>query len=129
MLGIGVGRGYARGVGLSCNSRLQHIRSGRDQRILFADSILMAVNLVQTLLVFVVTPAVIYGLLGVFTMRSKFASTPRHRPGQDWTHPPVWWSANPAGLGHGHGHGHDAAGADDQSASGAQTLGGARGSW
>lgn len=84
-------------------------------------------NLVQTILVFIVTPAVIYGLLGLLTMRSKFASTPRYRPGQDWTYPPVWWSAHPAGLGDGHGAA--SAGAGAEKASGPMTLGGARGTW
>lgn len=80
------------------------------------------VSVIETILVFVVIPAVIYGLLGVLSMRSKFAATPRYRPGQEWDHPPVWWSANPQGLDTTRTH----ADAGDEEAT---PVGGSSGSW
>ncbi|MFD9896444.1 hypothetical protein ACFWY9_44445 [Amycolatopsis sp. NPDC059027] len=84
-------------------------------------------NLVETILVFAVIPLAIYGVVGLATLRTKFAGTPRYRPGQPWEYPAMWWSANPDGVGSGHRH----AGADNAApADGAPTAaGGARGSW
>lgn len=56
-------------------------------------------SVLETILIFAVIPLAIYGLCAVATMRSKFAATPRYRPGQPWEHPPMWWSANPEGAG------------------------------
>jgi len=85
---------------------------------------LVRVSLVQTVLVFVVIPAGIYGVVALLTLRVRVSKTPRYRPGQDWDFPPVWWTANPAGavpL---------AQGAGVNSAAHARTAwGGARGSW
>lgn len=83
-----------------------------------------AVSVIETVVVFVVIPAAIYGLLGLWTLRSKFSGHTRYRPGQDWPHPPVWWTANPEGAAPRHG----TTAADTDSVS-ATSLGGARGSW
>ena len=46
-------------------------------------------NVIETLLYLVAIPAAIYGLITLVTLRSKFASAPRYRPGQEWEYPPV----------------------------------------
>jgi hypothetical protein len=82
--------------------------------------------LVETILVFAVIPLAIYGVVSLLTLRSKFAGAPRYRPGQPWEYPPLWWSANPEGVGDTHGHG----GSENAPATGAATArGGARGNW
>ncbi|MGH3431950.1 MAG: aa3-type cytochrome oxidase subunit CtaJ [Thermocrispum sp.] len=80
-------------------------------------------SVIETILIFAVIPAAVYGVVGLFTLRSKFAGTPRYRPGQEWDHPPMWWSANPQGLSARHGDD------DDTVGTARMTLGGARGSW
>lgn len=85
------------------------------------------VTLVETLLVFAGIPLVIYGVIALMTLRENFAKTPRYRPGQEWEHPPVWWTANPAGL-HA-GHTSAAPAHDDDTALRRTAKGGARGSW
>jgi hypothetical protein len=86
-----------------------------------------AVNLVETILVFAVIPLVIYGAVGLATLRAKFAGTPRYRSGQPWEHPPMWWSANPEGLGAAHEH----AGVQNTvpSSTSSTARGGASGNW
>ncbi|MCG8917098.1 hypothetical protein L6E12_15005 [Actinokineospora sp. PR83] len=100
---------------------------------------------VETVLVLAVIPLAIYGVIALLTLREKFARSPRYRPGQEWEHPPVWWTANPGGLGAGHpvlsagghsgGHSTGAHSADVHSAEHADSAlvrtakGGARGSW
>jgi hypothetical protein len=51
------------------------------------------VSVVQTILVFVLIPAGIYGVIALLTLWPKFARAPRYRPGQPWSYEPVWWSA------------------------------------
>lgn len=80
------------------------------------------VSLVETLLVFVVIPGAIYGLVALGTLRARNSRASRYRPGQDWDHPPVWWTANPAGA--------QPPVVDEDAAPAARTaFGGARGSW
>lgn len=76
--------------------------------------------MLQTILVFVVIPAAIYGLLGLLTLRSK-VRTPRYKPGGKWEHEPVWFGPNPDGLTH------KSTVAAEAPAD--ASLGGARGSW
>lgn len=76
--------------------------------------------MLQTILVFVLIPAAIYGVLGLLTLRSKFGRNTRYRPGQQWDHEPVWFGPNPDGLAH------TSTGAEPSEDA---TLGGARGSW
>jgi hypothetical protein len=82
---------------------------------------LYPVSLVETLLVFVGIPGAIYGILALLTLRVRASKSPRYRPGQDWDHPPVWWTANPDGA---------PVRVTEDSATGSRTAwGGARGSW
>ncbi|WP_018685155.1 hypothetical protein [Actinokineospora enzanensis] len=85
-------------------------------------------TLVETLLVFAAIPLAIYGVVALLTLREKFAKAPRYRPGQEWAHEPVWWTANPAGLGPAH-----AAASHHAPETGADlprtAKGGARGGW
>ncbi|WP_091454570.1 aa3-type cytochrome oxidase subunit CtaJ [Actinokineospora iranica] len=81
---------------------------------------------VETILVFAAIPLAIYGVIALLTLRERFAKSPRYRPGQEWEHPPVWWTANPAGLGAGHSA---AAPAQDDPAPRRTAKGGARGGW
>jgi hypothetical protein len=84
----------------------------------------VAVSVVETVLVFAVIPLAIYGVIAMLTLREKFARSPRYRPGQAWDYPPVWWTANPAGVGA------QAAAAPEKSGAQRRTAkGGARGSW
>ncbi|WP_436495085.1 aa3-type cytochrome oxidase subunit CtaJ [Actinokineospora sp. HUAS TT18] len=83
-------------------------------------------TLVETILVFAVIPAALYAVIALLTLRERFAKTPRYRPGQDWEHPAVWWTANPAGLDAGHAV-VTAPAAD--TAPRRTAKGGARGSW
>ncbi len=81
--------------------------------------------MVETILVFALIPLGLYGVVSLLTLRSKFAGTPRYRSGQRWEHPPMWWSANPDGVGDTH---------RQESSGGASAVtgtaaGGARGSW
>jgi hypothetical protein len=81
------------------------------------------VSLVETVLVFVAIPGAIYGVVALLTLRVRASKTPRYRPGQDWDHPPVWWTANPDGA-------QPVPVVTEDSASGTRTAwGGARGSW
>ncbi|MGH3450782.1 MAG: aa3-type cytochrome oxidase subunit CtaJ [Haloechinothrix sp.] len=84
------------------------------------------VSVIETVLVYVGIPLALYGLVSLLTLRSKFVSTPRYRPGQEWHHAPVWWTANPDGLDRPHAEA--ASGSDSRSAP-ASVRGGARGSW
>ncbi|WP_028662425.1 aa3-type cytochrome oxidase subunit CtaJ [Saccharomonospora iraqiensis] len=78
-------------------------------------------SILETTLVFVAIPVAIYAFFALVTLRSKFASRPRYRPGQPWDHPPVWWAANPEGA----GERHTEAGKSAPSTA----RGGARGNW
>ena len=78
----------------------------------------------EVILVLAGVPLAIMVLLGLLTLRSAFARPRRYRPGDDWNHPPVLWTANPESLrggmnAHVH-HGHERSGG---------TRGGARGNW
>lgn len=85
---------------------------------------LSRVNVVETILVYAVIPLAIYGVVALLTLRDKVARNPRYRPGQPWDYPPVWWTANPAGVGV------QAAAVPSGGAKGKRTAkGGARGSW
>ncbi|MGH3978065.1 MAG: aa3-type cytochrome oxidase subunit CtaJ [Pseudonocardiaceae bacterium] len=78
---------------------------------------------VETVLVLALSPLAILGVIAILTLWPKFARAPRYRPGQEWTYPPVWWTANPDSLPASHGTG---AGGDRVAGS---RRGGARGSW
>ena len=83
-------------------------------------------SLVNTVLVFVAIPLGIYAIVALLTLRERVTRAPRYRPGQPWDHPPVWWTANPAGVDPDH------TGLVTAPATGAPrrtAKGGARGSW
>ena len=67
-------------------------------------------------------PAAIMVILGFLTLRTTFARPRRYRPGDDWSYPPVLWTAHPeawrAGVAD-RGHRSGSGGA----------RGGARGNW
>lgn len=62
-------------------------------------------------------------LLALLTMGpSMVRRRPRYRPGEEWNHPPVWWTADPQTL--------QAAGEAQHGHGGARTArGGCRGDW
>lgn len=88
-----------------------------------------AVSVLETLLVFALIPLAVYGVVALLTLRQKF-NRPRYRVGQPWKFEPVWWVANPAGLGENasvSGGQHTAESTGDADSSTAR--GGASGTW
>ncbi|TKJ33937.1 hypothetical protein [Blastococcus sp. CCUG 61487] len=64
----------------------------------------------ETILVFVVAPLAIFLVLAFFTLGPGVRNRrPRYKPGQAWTHAPVWYEPHPESTGHGGGHGETAA--------------------
>ncbi|WP_180893242.1 hypothetical protein [Haloechinothrix aidingensis] len=84
-------------------------------------------SVLETVLYLIVIPGAIYGLISLAALRSKLASTARYRPGQEWEYPPVWWSANPEGVGASAEYGAESRGPARQET--ARVRGGARGTW
>jgi hypothetical protein len=81
---------------------------------------------VQTILVYAAIPLGIYAVVALLTLRDRVAKAPRYRPGQPWDYPPVWWTANPAGV----DAEHPGFAASPSGGAGKRTAkGGARGSW
>jgi hypothetical protein len=80
------------------------------------------VTSLEIILVLAGVPLAIMVLLGLLTLRTAFARPRRYRPGDEWNHPPVLWTANPETLGGGMSahHGREGSGG---------TRGGARGNW
>jgi hypothetical protein len=80
------------------------------------------VSVVQTVLVFLLIPAVVYLVVFGLTVGRKASRKPRYRSGEAWDYEPVLWTANPAGA-------HlPAERSDTVEPTNAQT-GGARGHW
>ncbi|MGH4012150.1 MAG: aa3-type cytochrome oxidase subunit CtaJ [Pseudonocardiaceae bacterium] len=52
----------------------------------------------EIILILAGVPLAIMVLLGLLTLRPKFARTRRYRPGQEWNYPPVLWTADPEAL-------------------------------
>jgi hypothetical protein len=84
------------------------------------------VTSLEIILVLAGVPLAIMVLLGLLTLRTAFARPRRYRPGDEWNHPPVLWTANPEAMRgggmsahHAH-HGREGTGG---------TRGGARGNW
>lgn len=48
---------------------------------------------VETVLIYVLIPAAIYGVIALLTLLPKSTRVARYRVGQPWTYEPVWWSA------------------------------------
>ncbi|MGH3751729.1 MAG: aa3-type cytochrome oxidase subunit CtaJ [Pseudonocardiaceae bacterium] len=52
----------------------------------------------EVVLVLAGVPLAIMVVLGLLTLRSSFARPGRYQAGQEWSYPPVLWTANPEGL-------------------------------
>lgn len=84
----------------------------------------LVVSVVQTVLVYVLIPAGIYGLIAVLTLVPKTVKAPRYRSGQPWTYEPVWWRAADGAIDH------DLAPTENVAEPSVRTArGGARGNW
>jgi hypothetical protein len=81
-----------------------------------------AVTSLEVILVMVGTPLAIMILLWLLTLRPYFARRRRFRPGEQWSHPPVLWTANPEAVRDGMAYHRTRDGSGD-------TRGGARGNW
>lgn len=82
-------------------------------------------TVLETILVFAGIPLALYLGITLLTMWPNSSRGQRYRPGQEWPHEPVWWSANPAGL-----TTSAVAAAESEAAPAAGTaVGGARGNW
>lgn len=55
-------------------------------------------SVVQTVLVFVVIPAVLFAALALPALSSGGARGARYRPGRGWSHEPVWYAPHPEAL-------------------------------
>jgi hypothetical protein len=56
------------------------------------------VTSLEVILVLSGTPLAIMSSVGLLTLWPKFARTRRYRPGEEWSYPPVLWTANPEAL-------------------------------
>lgn len=85
-------------------------------------------SVLETVLVYVLIPVGTLAVVGLLTMTRGMGSRPRYRSGQPWDHAPVWWSANPEGVGVSHHPGAPQLNAG-ASAPASTVGGGARGTW
>ncbi|MGH3866117.1 MAG: aa3-type cytochrome oxidase subunit CtaJ [Pseudonocardiaceae bacterium] len=76
----------------------------------------------EVILIMAGVPLAIMILLGLLTLRPNFTRAHRYRPGEQWSYPPVLWTANPEAVRDG------MANHRGQNGSGG-TRGGARGNW
>ena len=52
-------------------------------------------NILETVLIFVVIPLAIYGIIALLTVvRMHAKKRPRYRPGKPWEYPPQWWAGD-----------------------------------
>ncbi len=52
-------------------------------------------NILQTLLVYVVVPLALYGSIALLTVvRTAAKKRPKYRPGQPWDYPGQWWAGD-----------------------------------
>ena len=79
----------------------------------------------EIILVLAGVPLAIMVLLGLLTLRTAFARPRRYRPGDEWNHPPVLWTANPETLRDGVSAHHAPHGSEGSGGA----RGGARGNW
>jgi hypothetical protein len=86
---------------------------------------LSAVNVAETILVFVGIPLAVVVLLAMLIFLPGGRKRPRYKSGQPWAHAPVWYEPHPE---HGPASGHGGQAAIGSSAT-AGPLGGARGTW
>ena len=82
----------------------------------------------ETILVFVGAPLAIFLVLAFLTLGPGVRDRrPRYKPGQPWTHEPVWYEPHPLATGHGETPALSASAAAESASAG--PLGGARGTW
>jgi hypothetical protein len=67
---------------------------------------LLRVSIVETVLVFVGIPVLVYGLLALLVVVPGRRHRPRYRPGETWDYEPVWYvpQARPGAAATGSGH-------------------------
>ena len=66
----------------------------------------MGVTAAETILVFVVAPLAVVLLLALLTIGPAARNRrPRYKPGQPWSHEPIWYEPHPEGAAHGSDHG------------------------
>ncbi|WP_031466049.1 hypothetical protein [Sciscionella sediminilitoris] len=83
----------------------------------------------QTILVYVVIPAALYGLIALLSTAGRRNKAAAYRPGKEWNFAPVWWGPNPVGAGL-DAHGAHGSAQHAEIGAGAQTtVGGASGNW
>lgn len=77
----------------------------------------LRVNILETILIYVVAPGAIFVLAALLTLvPGRAKSRPKYRSGEPWDYAPQWWSGDSVVA---------VGSADDAPA----TLGGARGTW
>ena len=60
----------------------------------------------ETILVFAGAPLAVVLLLALLTIGPAARNRrPRYKPGQPWSHEPIWYEPHPEGTGHGSDHG------------------------
>ena len=60
----------------------------------------------ETILVFAGAPLAVVLVLALLTIGPAARNRrPRYKPGQPWTHDPIWYEPHPEGAAHGGGHG------------------------
>jgi hypothetical protein len=69
---------------------VEQARSGRYREPMTAS--------LETILVLAGLPAATMVLVALFTLGPNLRRPPRYRPGQQWPHPPVWWTVHPEAL-------------------------------
>jgi hypothetical protein len=89
----------------------------------------VAVNVAETILVFVGAPLAVVVLVALLIFVPGGRRRPRYRPGQPWEHEPVWYEPHPDAVGR-----HPSMAALEAAAHVVHTpsggpLGGARGTW
>lgn len=83
-------------------------------------------SIVETLLVYVGIPVVVYALVAVLIFAPGGTKTSRYRPGKGWAHEPVWYLPRPSVEGR---HAVPALTAGGSAPAGRTAKGGASGTW
>jgi hypothetical protein len=66
----------------------------------------VGVTAAETILVFVGAPLAVVLVLALLTIGPAARNRrPRYKPGQSWTHDPIWYEPHPDGAAHGSDHG------------------------
>ncbi|KLO27818.1 hypothetical protein ABW16_14620 [Mycolicibacter heraklionensis] len=62
-------------------------------------------SLLETLGIFIGIPVAVFALLAARTLLHKGPRAATYQMSEQWTHPPILWSATDEAIGGGHGHG------------------------